>query len=180
MSIIIPVYNEILYVDNLYESIVEQTWDLSRIELIFVDGGSTDGTVDRLKALAEDFRQRSNGGDAKVLDNPNRIVPHALNIGVTESSGAIIVRLDAHCEYASDYLETIVKTLELTDADIVGGPTRVRHRNLFQRAVGKAICSRFAVGGSRVHQLEYRGPFRQCYFWRVAKRGVCKGGILRY
>lgn len=173
LSVIIPVFNESGYVETLIESLSRQTLSRDCVELLFIDGGSGDDTVARLQQARvhyiEGIDLEGTGFDPfRILHNPGRIVSHALNIGVEAASNDILARLDAHTEYAEDYLEKVVQTLAATGADIVGGPTRVAARTSFQRAVGTAICSRFAVGDSRVHQEDFRGETDSVTFgaWR--------------
>jgi glycosyltransferase involved in cell wall biosynthesis len=173
ISVLIPVFNESDYLDTLIDSLAKQSFPREATELIFIDGGSTDDTVQRLEKLRDSYVAEIESGlpaidHFRILDNPNRTVSYALNIGVAGASHGIILRLDAHCEYAGDYFEKVVETLTESGADIVGGPTRVASRSTFQGAVGQAICSRFAVGGSRVHQLDYRGDTDSVTFgsWR--------------
>ena len=54
--------------------------------------------------------------------NPNKYVPFALNIGIQNSKGDPIIRLDAHTVYSKDYCTKILEVFEETNADIVGGP----------------------------------------------------------
>jgi succinoglycan biosynthesis protein ExoA len=178
ISVIIPVYNEASYLDTLIASLGKQDYPKSAVELLFVDGGSTDETVERLKQLREVYvtEHKAEFDPFRILANPHKIVPHALNIGIEAASHDVIVRLDAHTEYAEDYLSQVMKTLAETGADIVGGPTRVASRSLFQKAVGTAICSRFAIGGSRVHQESYRGETDSVTFGSWRRRVFEKAG----
>ncbi|MEZ5329338.1 MAG: glycosyltransferase family 2 protein [Verrucomicrobiales bacterium] len=178
ISVIIPVYNEANYVDTLIASLGRQDYPKSAVELLFVDGGSSDETVERLKQLREVYvdEHKAAFDPFRILTNPHKIVPHALNIGVAAATHDVIVRLDAHTEYAEDYLTQVMKTLAETGADIVGGPTRVASRSLFQKAVGTAICSRFAIGGSRVHQEDYRGETDSVTFGAWRRRVFEKAG----
>ncbi|REJ73185.1 MAG: glycosyltransferase family 2 protein [Acidobacteria bacterium] len=173
LSVVIPLRDEIDYVDQLVESLVAQTYPAEAVELLFIDGASRDGTRERLSALRQRYLERKGLGATgerhfRVLDNPEHTVPWALNRGIAAAKHDFVVRLDAHSRYESDYLEKIVEAFEQTGADIVGGPYRVAARNRFQDAVGQAICSRFAIGGSRVHQIDYRGETDSVAFgaWR--------------
>jgi glycosyltransferase involved in cell wall biosynthesis len=181
ISVIIPVYNEEDYVETLIGSLGKQEYPRSEVELLFVDGGSTDQTIHRLKGLREGYLAGESMHELdfdpfRILLNPNKIVPHALNIGVKAATHDVIIRLDAHTEYAPDYFSQVVKTLAETGADIVGGPTRVASRSLFQKAVGTAICSRFAIGGSRVHQEDFRGETDSVTFGAWRRRVFEKAG----
>ena len=80
-----------------------------------MDGGSTDGTRDVVRGyVAKDNRIR-------LLENPHRTVPYALNIGIRASRGDTIVRVDAHSTYPDDYVLRLVNELYRLKADNVVG-----------------------------------------------------------
>lgn len=151
VSVIIPVRDEQTHIKTCLNSILTQERVEGDFEIIVVDGMSTDGTREIIqKEFAGDPRVR-------VLDNPRGIVPCALNLGVRAARGEIIIRLDAHTEYAPNYLQQCVQTLKETGADNVGGPHRAKGDTFLQRAVAAAHHSSFAVGGARSHNLSYEG-----------------------
>jgi glycosyltransferase involved in cell wall biosynthesis len=121
------------------------------MEVLIADGMSTDGTRNILAEYsARDDRVR-------VIDNPERIASTGLNAAVRSARGEVIVRMDAHTEYAQDYVRECVTTLLGTDAGNVGGPARTKATTYWERAVAAAYHSRFAVGGARFHQVAYEG-----------------------
>jgi GT2 family glycosyltransferase len=120
-------------------------------EVIVADGMSDDGTRDILAQL-----QRENPG-LRVVDNPGRIVSSGLNAAIREGRGSIIIRMDAHTEYASNYVKQCVLILETTRADNVGGPARTRTDGYAQAAIAAAYHSPFSVGGAHFHNVDYEG-----------------------
>lgn len=149
ISVICPVFNEAAYIDQLLGFMQRAT--VRPAEIWLVDGGSTDGTVEKIR----EWQKRI--PELRLLHNPKQYVPFALNLAIPRCTGDIIVRLDAHTEYADDYFEKILEGFQRSGADVVGGPTRVRWKNTVQRAVGIAICDVFGIGNSKVHQLDYEG-----------------------
>ena len=120
-------------------------------EIIIADGMSTDGTRDVLNQLAlADHRIR-------IVDNPSQIVPTGLNAAIQVARGHIIIRMDAHTEYSSDYLCQCLDVLDETGADNIGGPARTRASGYVQLAIAAAYHSSFAVGGARFHNENYEG-----------------------
>lgn len=112
---------------------------------------SEDGTREVVQTIAQqDSRVR-------LLDNPLGIVPSAMNIGVLTARGQIIVRMDAHSEYASDYVHQCIEVMQSTGADNVGGPHRAKGNSYLQRAIAAAHHSSFAAGGALSHNLNYEG-----------------------
>jgi len=149
ISVICPVYNEEKFIEKVILFFINA--NPQEKQLIIVDGGSTDRTTEIVKKISSSFP------DIILLHNDERYVPFALNMAIKYCKYDIIARIDAHCEYASDYFEKIIETFNTVDADIVGGPTNVKSKTLFQRAVGKAICSKFGIGDSKVHDKNFRG-----------------------
>ncbi len=93
----------------------------------------------------------------RLLHNKHKFVPYALNLGIKESRGDLIIRIDAHCNYADDYFLQIINTFNSVEADIVGGPTRVAPGTEFQNAVASVISNPFGIGNSKVHDSQFRG-----------------------
>ena len=116
VSVIMPVYNEEIYIERCIDSLLLQDYPTEKMEWIFVDGCSKDKTVEILKKY-----QCKDPTLIKIYNNSRKIVPSAMNIGIEASCGKYIVRLDAHADYAIDYISKCVYYLENTDAENVGG-----------------------------------------------------------
>src|SRR4051812_26821529 len=96
-SVLVPVLNEEEHIREAVDAMRAQEFD-GTVELLFMDGGSTDKTRALLEELAaEDPRIR-------VLDNPGRTTPHALNVGLAAARGEFVVRMDAHAFYPRRYI----------------------------------------------------------------------------
>jgi glycosyltransferase involved in cell wall biosynthesis len=117
VSIIIPCYNEEKTISLLLDAIYRQTYPRHLMEVIVADGGSVDETRQRIAA----FQQSHPDLKVRVIDNPKRIIPAALNRAIEASVGEIILRLDAHCVPAEDYVERSVQNLDKGVGDNVGG-----------------------------------------------------------
>ena len=144
VSVVMPVYNEEKYITKCIESLLLQDYPIENMEWIFVDGCSTDRTVE----ILEDF-QKKHPTLIKVLNNPKKIVPPAMNIGISASSGKYIIRLDAHADYAKDYISKCVYYLENTDAENVGGVAETKSDGFTGNAIAKMLTSKFGVGNSQ-------------------------------
>jgi succinoglycan biosynthesis protein ExoA len=140
-SILIPVLNE--------ASRLEQTAAGARgqdvaggVEVIFIDGGSSDGSRAILERLAaEDDR-------VHVLDNPERVVPAALNRGLKAARGTYVARMDAHALYPTDYVARGIERLQRGDVEWVTGPALPDAPNGFASCVAVALRSPLGQGGS--------------------------------
>ncbi len=149
VSVIIPCRNEVATLSRCLDSILLGSYPADRMEVLVIDGGSSDGT----RELIDQYRHR----DARVrlLDNPQRITPCALNLGIDAARGSIIARIDAHARVAPDYLEKCVGYLLSTGADNVGGSMRTvpAGPGLFAPAIVTVLSHRFGVGNSRFRTL---------------------------
>ena len=72
-----------------------------------------------------------------------------MNIGIKASVGKYIIRLDAHSEYAYDYISKCVYYLDTTDADNVGGVAETKSKGLVGNAIALMLSSKFGVGNSQ-------------------------------
>lgn len=160
ITVICPVYNEEEYIENVLKFFIEAKPDEK--ELILVDGGSTDRTVE----IINDWMNRF--PNIRLVHNKNKYVPFALNLAIKKSVGDPIIRLDAHTTYEKNYFEKILDTFEKTNADIVGGPMRKIGVTDFQKAVAYATTSIFGIGDSKIHKLDYNGESDHVYLgaWR--------------
>ncbi|NNG26305.1 MAG: glycosyltransferase, partial [Ignavibacteriaceae bacterium] len=155
ITAICPTYNESNYIEKVLKFFINAI--PKDKELFIIDGGSNDGTKEIVNKWAEKY------SNVHLLDNPNKFVPFALNIGISKSKGDPIIRLDAHTEYEDDYFIQIINTFEKSGSDIVGGPMRAIGKTAFQRAVAYCTSTSFGIGGSKIHQPEYEGESDHVY-----------------
>lgn len=141
VSIIIPVYNEEKRIEECIYSLINQTYTLGDMEWIIVDGCSTD----RTKAIIEKYAKQY---PIKLFVNEKRKTPISMNLGIKNSHGKYIIRLDAHASFPSDYVEKCVHYLNTTDADNVGGYVDTKAEGFVGVAIAKMLSSKFGVGGS--------------------------------
>ena len=151
ISIILPVRNEEKYITACVQSIFSQDYPADRMEVIFVDGCSQDRTVAMLRAMQAEYPQ------IVVLDNPNRTVPYAMNIGIRASRGEVIVRLDAHAEYPADYVRLSVETLLTVDCENAGGVAVTRGRGFMGDAIASMLSTPLGVGNSTFRLTDQDG-----------------------
>jgi GT2 family glycosyltransferase len=148
---VIACRNERADIEACVRSALAQQVPPGGIEFIIADGRSDDGTRDLLMRLAQQDPR------VRVIDNPDRIVAAGLNAAIRAARGKIIVRMDAHTEYAPDYVDQCLAVLRETAADNVGGPARTKARSYMQGVIAAAYHSPFAVGGARFHNPDYEG-----------------------
>src|SRR5712692_8569332 len=91
VSILIPVRNEERYIERCLYSIAGQDYPRSRLEVLVIDGESSDQT----RQIVHRFSVESTL-DLRLLENPRRRTAAGLNIGLAEARGDVIVRVDGH------------------------------------------------------------------------------------
>ena len=144
VSVVMPVYNEKKYIEKCIDSLLLQDYPKNNMEWIFVDGCSKDETVQLIESYKDKYPSL-----IKIFSNPNKIVPYAMNIGIAAAKGKYIVRLDAHADYATDYISKCVYYLETTDAENVGGVAETKSNGFMGNAIAKMLSSKFGVGNSQ-------------------------------
>lgn len=144
ISVICPIYNEEKYIGKCIESIMQQDYPKENMEVLFVDGMSTD----RTREIIAEYLPRC--PYIRVLDNPQRIVPPALNVGIKAAKGEVIIRLDAHAVYPQNYFSVLERKLQELGADNVGGICRTLPVNdsAVCKAIAIALSSSFGMGNS--------------------------------
>ena len=122
VSIIVPCYNEQSTIHSLLEALCEQTYPRAEMEVIVADGLSNDGTRDVIAAFQRDVPDLS----VRVVENPDRYIPSALNRAIEASRGEIIVRVDGHSKPYPDYVANCVAAHQAGRGDNVGGVWEIR------------------------------------------------------
>lgn len=136
LTVICPIYQENKFIDSCIQSIIEQDVPKDKLEVFFIDGMSTDGTREKVLDYAKNYKFIS------LLDNPHKVVPFALNIGLENATGDVIIRIDGHCEYPRNYFSHLSKMLFELDADNVGALWNTLP------ADERAVCYAIAIGSS--------------------------------
>ena len=142
VSVILPVRNEANFITKSLRAVVAQDVPPDRLEILLVDGQSDDGTAELVRRFAA-----STDVPITVLDNPARTVPISMNLGLSQASGDVIIRVDGHCIIAPDYVPRCLEALERTGMECVGGPMETIGETATASAIAAAQSSRFGVGG---------------------------------
>ncbi|MEO2047138.1 MAG: glycosyltransferase family 2 protein [Pirellulales bacterium] len=151
VSIIIPCRNERQHIKACLDSVLCQQAPTGGLEVLIADGMSDDGTREFIREYAE-------GNESlRLVDNPRQITSTGLNAAIRAARGKIIVRMDAHTEYALDYVRQCVAVMKSKQVDNVGGAARTKGDGYLQSAIGAAFHSPFSTGGAGFHQADYEG-----------------------
>ncbi len=144
VSILAPCRNEVDFIENAVKSILENDYPDEKIEVLVLDGMSDDGTRDIVKNMSEQDSR------IKLVDNPNKIVPTAMNIGIMQAKGEYIIRIDCHSEFSKSYIKKCIEVHQRTNAENVGGywNTLPGEDTKIAKAIAAATTCKFGVGNS--------------------------------
>jgi glycosyltransferase involved in cell wall biosynthesis len=143
VSVIMPVRNEAPVIRAAVASILAQELRGFEIEVLAVEGRSEDASRELLDELARDEPR------LRVLDNPHKLTPHALNIGLQEADGDFVCICGSHTLYDRDYIAVCLEELQAHGAVGASGRVRVEPANdsLNAQLVAWALSSPFASSG---------------------------------
>jgi succinoglycan biosynthesis protein ExoA len=154
VTVLIVVRNEAEPVERCLRSMLEQTLESDRYEVLVVDGMSTDGTRKKVGNVIAEHPERA----IRLLDNPRRILATGWNIGIRAARGEIIVRVDAHATVATRFLQQSLTVLQAhPEAWCVGGPVETVNTGYVGRAIAGAMSSPVGVGNARFRLGNYEG-----------------------
>jgi len=167
-TIVIPCRNEEKHIEKCLEALLRQDYPRDRLEIIVVDGISTDGT----RRILEEFSRRD--PRVRIFDNEKIFTPFALNIGIRAAAGEIIVLMGAHADYQSDFLSKCVHYLFEYGADNVGGRmvTLPRDNTLVGKAIVLALSHPFGAGNAEFRLVQKEPKWVDTVFGGCYRREV--------
>lgn len=118
VSIVITALNEEKYLPGLFDTILAQVYDHSKIEIIFADSNSTDSTYDLMAKFQEEYKDQF--FKIAILKNYQGSQASGFNLCVNHSSGDVILKIDAHSTITTNFVSENVKTINRGEA-ICGG-----------------------------------------------------------
>jgi glycosyltransferase involved in cell wall biosynthesis len=144
ISVIVPCQNERNFIATCLNSILKTKYPIELIEIIVADGMSDDGTREILKEFALKYP------NIIIIENSKKITPTALNLGIQNASGELIMIASAHSSFPDDYIPVLVEKMFELNADAVGGImlTKVRNSTVKSMAIAKVLSTKLGVGNS--------------------------------
>lgn len=112
-------YNEHKYLPDLLNDLLKQTYSKELIEVILVDGESTDDTWQIMKSFQENQSQYYKS--IKLLKNPKKVQPAGWNVVIQNFSSDILLRIDAHARIPADFIDNNVTCINSGEY-VCGGP----------------------------------------------------------
>jgi glycosyltransferase involved in cell wall biosynthesis len=156
VSAVLTVLNEERHLTAAVASVLDQDYP-GDIEVVIALGPSRDGT----DAVAAEIA--ANDARVRCVANPSGRTPEGLNKALAISHHPVVARVDGHAELPTDYLRVAVEALQRTGAANVGGLMWAEGRTEFERAVARAMTSRFGVGNAPFHVGGEEGPADTVY-----------------
>ena len=170
LSVICPTYNEIDFIDTLIDNLCFN--DGLEKEILIVDGGSMDGTIEKVKLLMNKY------SSLKLLENPFRTSTHAFNIGYKYSTGKFIAFVGAHASYDKNYFTSGLNCLRQNECDVVGGPLKQKGKTLSGKAIALVMSSKLGVGNTEF-RTESKKMMVDSVAFAIYKREVIeRGGLM--
>lgn len=161
VTVLIPARNEEADIERCLRAVLAQDHLHDRMEVVLVDGGSTDATPEVARRVLSD-----SDVSWKIVENPTGTTPSNLNVGLTVASGEILCRVDARSLVPPDYVRCCAEILNSRpDVAVTGGAQVALARDDSARAVGiaRALNNRFAMGGARYRSGAGSGPSDTVY-----------------
>lgn len=144
ISIVIPCLNEEAYIETCIASLLDAELDQSKTEVFFVDGKSSDRTVEMIERYQKMY------GFIHLIENEKQFTPVGMNLGIQASTGKFIFILSAHASYETAYFSKLCTYCEALHAACVGGvlKTDVKHKNSRSISIKEVLTHRFGVGNA--------------------------------
>ena len=179
VSIIVPILNEANYIEVCLNSILDNTYPSDMMEVLVVDGGSNDGTIEIVERI---IAENSN---VRIINNPARIQTVAMNLGIKSMKGDVFIRIDGHATVPNDFVEKSTKCLlDNPDAWIVGGYWKTESTGLIGKAISAATETPLGVGNARHRLGNYNGyvdtvSYGAHHKWVIDKIGLFDESLAR-
>jgi len=134
VSLVLTILNENKSIMLLIEALARQSKKPD--EIIFIDAGSTDGTIDRIRKVQEENRR------IRLLVEPGANRSRGRNVGIERAHGPIIALTDAGCRPKKDWLKKLTTPFANKVVDVVGGFYLPEGDSLFQKSLSVYTCAR--------------------------------------
>jgi succinoglycan biosynthesis protein ExoA len=146
VTVLVPCRNEEKHIGRCLESILANDYPKDCLEILVLDGMSED----RTRKIVQEYASR----DARVrlIDNPDKHIPVAMNIGIREARGERILKMDAHSTYQPEYISRCVHYQDFYGAENVGGVWKMEPGadTAMARAIVLGLGHRFGSGNANV------------------------------
>lgn len=170
-------YNEQIYLPDLLEDLLKQTYSKSLTEVILVDGDSTDNT----RQIMETFKAQHDKEylAIKLLHNNKRIQPAGWNVVIQNATAEVIFRIDAHARLPKNFIEKSMECINNGEY-VCGGPREniIDEDTAWKRMLLEAEQSLFGSGIASYRQkTEHRRYVKSLFHGAYRKEVFDKVGL---
>lgn len=161
VTVLIPARNEAGDLGRCLEHVLAQDVPLEALQVVVVDGGSTDGT-----AAVADAALRGSAVDWVVVPNPAGTTPSNLNAGLAVATAPVLCRVDARSLVPPNYARVCAEVLdERPDVVVVGGAQVATSPGdgVVASGIARALNNRYGMGLSRYRRGAHSGPTDTVY-----------------
>jgi glycosyltransferase involved in cell wall biosynthesis len=146
VSIVVPCRNEEKHIGRCLESILANDYPKERMEILVLDGMSEDRTREIVAGYSARYSM------IRLVDNPLKHIPVAMNIGIRNARGERILKMDAHSTYQPEYISKCVHYQDLYGTENAGGVWKMipGADTATARAIVLGLGSRFGSGNANV------------------------------
>jgi glycosyltransferase involved in cell wall biosynthesis len=162
VTVLVPVLDEAEDVHRALGAVLAQDHPPDAVEIVVVDGGSTDGTGAVVRDLLAGARVRR----AVVVENPGGTTPSNLNAGLAAATGEVVCRVDARSLPGPHHLRRCAELLAADPTRMVVGGAQVavaRDGSTTARGIARALNNRWGMGLARYRRGAGSGPTDTVY-----------------
>lgn len=175
VSLCVVAYNEEKFLPNLLHDLRNQTYPHELIEIVLIDGMSTD----RTKQIMLDFAaQNTSFYSVQVFDNPQRIQAAGWNVAITNAKSDVIIRIDAHTHIPSDFTEKNM-VLQESGEYVTGGvrPCLIDNPTPWKETLLEVENSMFGSSVSKGRKKKKSGYVKSMFHAAYRKEVFEKSGL---
>lgn len=161
VTVLIPARNEEMDIERCLRAVLAQDHPHDRMEVVLVDGGSTDRTGEVASRVLA-----AGAVDWKIIDNPTGTTPSNLNVGLAAATGDVLCRVDARSIIPRQYVRICAGVLSTRPEVAVTGGAQVAVAvtdDSMSVGIARALNNRYAMGGSRYRSGASSGPSDTVY-----------------
>jgi glycosyltransferase involved in cell wall biosynthesis len=166
VSVVVAARNEAPFIEENVRKVLDSDYPADRLEVIVVDGMSSDGTADIVRRLGQAEPR------VRLIENPRRITPVAFNLGIQAARGQVVFIFGGHGKIGPDYIRGVVRVLqEHPEVWAAGGRADSVGVGYWGRVISAAMSTPVGAGNARFRLGNYTGyvdTVSYCGYWKWA------------
>lgn len=148
VSILIAARNEAYHIGITLQDLLAQDYPSSLVEITVVNDHSTDETAEIVTSFAKDGIKLINLNEDRVLNSYKK---KAIQTGISQTNGELIITTDADCRMGPNWLKTIVGYYEENDYKMISSPVAYfDEKNLFEKCQALEFSYLIGLGASTI------------------------------